>query len=613
MMFRNNNPGDITISMPSGLAIPIAALLMLLVFTASAQAAQIHVETDRNNIAADENFQIIFSVEGEVDAAPDFSPLEKDFELLGTSQSRNISIINGKTSRTTRYLVNVLARRSGELTIPPISFGTDKSPAAKISVKDSGMAVDPATGVADASVFLGVSVDENTPYVQQQVILTVRIFSSIQWREAGLSEPGFVGGEMLVQKLGEDRSYQKQLDGKNWRVIERRYALFPQQSGEIKMQPLRLSLRIPAGRKQRRSPGGGGFSDPFFNGFLSGQSFRNKVVRSEALTLQVEPAPAGFSGSQWLIGKELRLEESWSDDLAALKTGEPVTRTVAIIADGVTLGQLPDISMPDLDGLRIYPDDPLTHEQASGNGVLSTSSRKFAVIPVRPGSYQIPAFELKWWNSKTGKEETARIAPQTIEVTGVAPVPVPGTIDSATAEGVDEHNMESRETIQISSPSPTRSQGSMNRWILAGAVVFLFLWLITLFALIRSRRGEAGDALEGSRELPVEIHAGEAWKALHASATAEAADRLREALLQLAPVIWKKKPPRSLEAMAELVGQPLSAELLELSRELYAGKKGAWNGQLIEREMKVLAKHCVHDKKGRNGSALRPMYPEPLH
>ncbi len=611
MMFRNNNPGESSRYFPNGIA--GLGLLALLLLSTWVQAAAIHVETDRNNIAVDENFQIIFSVEGDVDGSPDFSLLDKDFEVLGTSQSRSISIVNGKASRTTRYLVNVLPRRSGKLTIPSISFGADKSPQTTVLVTDNGVGAGPTTGATDTQVFLQVSVDEDAPYVQQQVILTVRIFSSIQWREASLSEPAFRDGEVLVQKLGEDRSYQKQLDGKAWRVIERRYALFPQQSGEIKMRPMSLNLRIPDGRKKRRSAFGSGFNDPFFDDFFSSQSYRNKVIRSKALTLKVKAVPPDFSGSRWLIAKDLRLEENWSEDLADLKVGEPVTRTVAIIADGVTLGQLPDISMPDVDGLRIYPDDPVSNEQATANGVLSTSSRKFAIIPVSPGSYRIPALELKWWNSKTGKEETAKIAPQVIEVGGVAQVAPPLLKDTAVSSNAVDTAMEDKPQAQAIIPGGAQDDASMNRWLLLSSVVFLGLWLLTLFAWVRSRHGRPVAEPEQAPDPSAEVNARAAWKALHESAKAEDPQGLRQALLRLAPIIWKQQPPTSLEAMAALVDEPLSLELLELSRELYAGEKASWSGQRIEQGLKSLEKHLARNKQSRDSSVLRPMYPQSMH
>ncbi len=609
MMFHSNNLGNNTLTRTGRRLIYLASLSLLLFLTGLAQGAQIRVETDRGTIAADENFQIVFSVEGDVDGEPDFSVLNKDFELLGTSQSRSVSIVNGKTLRTTRYLVNVISRRGGELTIPPVSFGSDKSPQVKILVKDSAAQGRSSAAGADASVFLEASVDEESPYVQQQVILTVRIFSSISWREASLSEPEFEGGEVLVQKLGEDSRYQKRRAGKNWQVIERRYALFPQQSGDIRMQALNLRLRIPAGRNKRRSAFGSGFNDPFFDDFFSNQSYRNKVVRGKPIVLQAKPVPAGYGGGQWLIARDIRLEESWSDDLDKLKTGEPVTRTLAIVADGVTLGQLPDLKMAEIDGLRIYPDEPVAREQATSAGILSTSSRKFAIIPVRPGDYRIPAIALEWWNSETDRKEVARIPPQVIKVAGSARVAVPPA--PVSPESVTEHPSGKTGPVQEALPPVLSPAADTNKWLLAGAVLFLALWLVTLVLFLRLKQRAFASSREEAEVMPAAAaDARAAWKALHESVGKGDAAEIREALLKLAPVVWPEQPPRSLEAMAQRVGEPLSEQLQNLSRVLYAGEKVAWDGLRIEEGLKALHRAVGKKADGKKQEALRPMYPE---
>jgi hypothetical protein len=607
MMFHNNNPGKFSMQ---AAGIFLAGLLLL--FSSWVQAAQISVKTDRSPVTVDETFQLIFSVDGEPDGKPDFSALEQDFEVLGSSQSRNVSIINGRTSRTTRYLVTVLPRRSGELTVPSVSFGKDLSPVLKLRVQDVAAAQKPSTEATANAVFLDVSADESKPRVQQQVILTVRIFSRIQWREASLSDPQFRGGDVVVQKLGDDRSYEAQRDGETWQVIERRYALFPQKSGELRMDPLSLNLRLPAGRKKQRSPFGS-FNDPFFEDFFSSRSYRNKVVRSKSLALDVQPVPAGFSGKRWLVAKKLRLEESWSDTPENLETGEPVTRTLTIVADGVTVGQLPDLELPRIQGLRIYPDDPVNKEQATEDGIRSTSSRKFAIIPTHPGNYQLPAVELKWWNSKTDQEETARIASRLLKVTG-AVQPLPNGAGSnpvmATPNLVEQDMPEPAAGLAPSvSPVQVPERVSINTWLMLSSAVFLVLWLLTLVLLLRNRKKPAVVFLpENNPESVPDM--GKAWRHLNQAVQSGDALAVRGALLELAPGLWPEQTPRSLEAMAERVEQPLSTELLNLSRYLYAGSNTDWDGKQIETGMRRVAKNGIWQKKNARKSALKPLYPD---
>ncbi len=605
MMFRNNNPGR---------PWPLLAAFVLLLLSTGAQAARISVQTDRSPVAVDETFQLIFTVDGEPDGQPDFSVLDQDFEVLGSSQSRNISIVNGKTSRTTRYLVRVLPRRSGELVVPPVSFGKDVSPLLKIPVKDAGAAAkDGQASAADKEVFMEVSLDNPRPWVQQQVILTVRIFSRIQWREASLSDPRFRGGEVLMQKLGEDRSYQKQRDGKTWQVIERRYTLFPQKSGELQMEPLRLNLRVPDGSKRQRSPFGS-FNDPFFDDFFSRRSYRTKVVRSKALKLEVQPVPPAFSGSHWLVARDVQLQESWSGDTSTLKTGEPVTLTLSIVADGVTLGQLPELDLPNVPGLRIYPDEPSSQEQVIEQGLRSTSTRKFAIIPTHPGEYELPAVEIPWWNSRTGREERARLPLRKLRVTGAAVKPPAPTGPAKAAEDLASKPASTNDHR----PAPALKTGSgtawlegVNRWLVLGNLLLLMLWLLTLVLWLRARKQSHARPLAVTEDVSrPKVNLDAAWAELHAAVQSGDAEAARRALLSLAQGLWPDRPPRSLEALAERVDAAVAEELRALSRQLYAGDQASWNGHVIESGMKALAARRDRGAGGNKASALKPLYPE---
>lgn len=574
-------------------------LLLLLGIASLAQAARIEVRTDRDPVPLDESFQIIFSVAGEVGGQPDFSVLEKDFQVLGTSRSLRTTFVNGKMQRSNEYLVSAMARRSGELTIPPVRFGKDLSPPATIRVTE-------ATGGGQGeSVFLEVSVDVEAPYVQQQVLLTVRIFHRIQWREASLSEPEFRGGEVLVQKLGDDRNYTAVRDGVQWQVIERRYALFPQGSGVLEMEPLVLNMRVPTGeRKARdRSP----FGDPFFDDFFSRRTYSRKVVRSRGIELKVRPVPASFSGSHWLPARDLRLQEEWSAPLDDLTAGEPVTRTLTLVAEGVSRGQLPELAMADAPGLRIYPDEVVTGEQATAEGVVSTSRRKFAVIPVEPGEHAVPPLELRWWDVIADRERITRLPRQLIRVTGSA-ASLPAEEPGRSARVQESEQVVEQGRAGASSPLPGQ-ESDRERWLILGNLLFMTLWLVTLVAWWRNRRKKLEESAPGSGVAGrSELNERLLWKTLHQAALSGDARRLREALLALAPVIWPQEPPRSIEAMARLAGEPLATQLERLSRHLYAGGDPTWDGQLIENGLKALRGSEGKGESGRR-PALRPLYP----
>ncbi|TAL51743.1 MAG: protein BatD, partial [Methylovulum sp.] len=111
--------------------LPLFLLSILLTLSPAllpqAAAAQINASVDRNPVNIDESFQITFTATDTPDGEPDFSPLEQDFSILSQSQSSSSSWVNGQSSNTIQWIVNVIAKNSGSLVIPAIQFGADSS------------------------------------------------------------------------------------------------------------------------------------------------------------------------------------------------------------------------------------------------------------------------------------------------------------------------------------------------------------------------------------------------------------------------------------------------------------------------------------------------------
>src|SRR3546814_20460791 len=93
-----------------------------------------------------ESVQLNLERDGSGGAEPDLSPLKKDFDVLGRSSGSSIQIINGSISRHTSVRVTLSPKRSGTLTIPPISWGREQTRALQITVTDRKSAVEGKSG-----------------------------------------------------------------------------------------------------------------------------------------------------------------------------------------------------------------------------------------------------------------------------------------------------------------------------------------------------------------------------------------------------------------------------------------------------------------------------------
>src|SRR3546814_17857670 len=81
-----------------------------------------------------ESVQLNLERDGSGGAEPDLSPIKQDFDVLGRSSGSSIQIINGSISRHKSVRVTLSPKRSGTLTIHPISQGAEQTRALQLVV-----------------------------------------------------------------------------------------------------------------------------------------------------------------------------------------------------------------------------------------------------------------------------------------------------------------------------------------------------------------------------------------------------------------------------------------------------------------------------------------------
>jgi hypothetical protein len=200
-------------------------MLTLVLTPVAIQAIEIEALTDRTRVGLEESFALELRANGSVNGDPDLSVLEKDFELLGRTQSSQVQIVNSDIRRITTWTLSLLARSAGRKTIPAICVDDDCSNPVVIDVLPVGQSSHGTTGERD--LILEVSAEPDKLWVQSQLLYKVRILTRLNFLQASLSEPEPSGVEAVVQKLGDDRNYETERDGLRYQVIERSYAIFP--------------------------------------------------------------------------------------------------------------------------------------------------------------------------------------------------------------------------------------------------------------------------------------------------------------------------------------------------------------------------------------------------
>jgi hypothetical protein len=485
------------------LALLAAALLAL----SSSAAAAVHLQLDRTRITEGETVTLTFHTDDarqSLDA--DFSVLEQDFVILDRRSETQLSIVNGRQAALVRLLLTVEPRRSGELTIPALDFGGSRTEPAVLRVE-------PAPELAAGEtppVFIEVEIapDAGPYYVHAQLGLIVRVFYQQNLTEAAISQPEPAPASV---RLLQETPYQAERGGERYRVLERRYAIFPERSGELTVPAMQLSGRLV----ERRDSS---IWQPTVRG-------RRVTVESEPLQVTIQPRPAAFSGSAWQPARAYSLEQQISSS-DALRVGEPVTRTIVIDAVGLEENMIAEPAWPELPDARIYPDQPQGISRDDGEWVLGHKEFRYAVVPEKEGELVLPELTVHWWDTVSDRQQTAVLPAKTLMVQPSALVPPAPAVVPETAAAASSA---AGPAAMTTAPPGAAAANSGWRWL---ALLFAVLWLLTLAAAWRwrgRRQAMAAPVRPGRRGAGKEATL---LQALQAACTAGERTTARWALLE---------------------------------------------------------------------------------
>lgn len=437
----------------------LVAVLMLVSTTVT---AAIDVRLDRTSLTLGETVTLVLQTDDpQQSLETDFSVLSQDFEVLDQRSESQLSIINGQQMGVVRLLITLEPKRAGQLVVPGFSF-TGGAASQPISVD-----VQPAPELAPGElppVFVETQLnpDQGPYYVHGQLGLTVRVFYLQNLTEAGMNPPA---PEQASVRLLDEVPYQAERNGQQYRVLERRYAIFPERSGELTIPPIVLTGRLVQRSNGLWQPGARG---------------RRIRVQSDPVQVTIEPRAADYTGDVWIPARSFSMDEQLATD-QGIRVGEPVTRTIILNAVGLEDHMLPDISLPEMDGMRVYPDQPQGITRDNGEWVLGHKEYRFAVVPEQEGVLVLPELKVDWWDTTNNQQRTTVLPQRTLTV-----------LPSAVAESI-----QAAEPVPVAETTgDTQMQANTSAgywpWITG---LFAGLWLATLvFALRRKPAPEKQQA-----------------------------------------------------------------------------------------------------------------------
>ena len=377
-----------------------------------------------------------------------------------------------------------------------------------------------AQPVPGEPLFVRASVDNDRPYLGQQVTYTFKVYQSsglaVSSAQVRYKPPGFAGF-WNSQPVEQDK-YAETIDSGEHQVIELRTLLFPSVVGTVAIDRAGLAVS-------------------------TGSSGDQILLESPPVAVEVRPlparSPAGFTGA---VG---RFDISAAADAAAGQVNEPVQVTVTVSGEG-NIEALPDPAWPEFAGWRVVESPADASTQVVAGQVTGSRSFKIILVPERIGELTIP--EIGYTHFDPDSERFVQVA------TAPIVIPVAGPDGQAAAPtlpdifgGEEQAETEMRPIKAV--PASLRRSGRE----LTGSAAYWAAWGLPLLAAAGAlgwRRRRA--ALESARAASLRLNA------------------LPDARSSLARAVASGSDPRiaAADAVMSYLAARLETQLAGLTREI---------------------------------------------
>jgi len=314
----------------------------------------------------------------------DFGQLAGKADVLRETVGTRLAVIGGEVIDISSRRIELEPKQVGPLIVGPLRSGDTVSNT--VVIKISKMRPIPWQAGPD-DINLKQSVSTAAPLVQQQVVLDIVLTTRFPIAGETVTLPDLRNFRALTI-FAERRTLERGVTKVSWR-----YLLFPQQSGKLSVKGARIGGTITKSRLERAR----------FD------------LAADATTLDV--APSKFAGANWWIAaSSLSMSDAWSGELKALSAGDEIERTITVSAEGVLPEQIPDIAMPETNGLSVVALAANRQVRTDAAGATATAAFQFRVRALSPIPVFLDTVRLRWWNTTTDTAEEAIIPARRVDI-----------------------------------------------------------------------------------------------------------------------------------------------------------------------------------------------------
>lgn len=465
------------VTMTRKIIISLTAIILLFLAVAPIQAqgqSPLAATVDRTALSTGEILNLTVTVTTDLATMPQpLMPSLAGFNMLGSSTSSQISIINGAITSQVVYNYQLQPTQTGDLVIEPISLTMNgqnyATPPITIQVSQGSAASAPqpvpsthqtaptSTEFNGQELFIEAEVSNPNPYLGEQVIYTFRLYRIADvfdmFDQPYFEPPAFTG--FWSEGQPAQNQYQVQAGGAIYNVTELTTLLFPSKVGPLTIEPALISV-----------PGG------FFRS--------DQRLQTEPVSLEVKPlpanAPASFNGA---VGQ---FSLSSTVDATATKVNEPITWQINLNGYG-NLKAAPEPVWPELPDWRSYDSQASINTDNQNGQMGGYAVYERLMVPLKEGQFTLPALEYSYFDPTTGQYQTLTTEPIPVTVAPgdgvVSPSPAsPPPAETSPAETV----VQTAADIRHLKPVPTEL--SFGEQPVTQSTLYWLAWGVPLVGLV---------------------------------------------------------------------------------------------------------------------------------
>jgi len=360
----------------------ISILLMLPLASHGALTAS----ANRTQYAPRDNIVLKVETDNPSQSPLDTTPLQSQFIILDQKKMMINSYAEGKRSSMVRWELQLRARKSGYLDIPSLTHNLESSDAFSIYIKSKSPTR--FLPVTDMPIILDAQLQLDDNYEQALYLYTLNIYSD-QPLATGytISEPKI--NKAQVQLLDQSAVQIIEIRGREYHVIEQRYAIFPTEMGRYIIE------------------------GPIFNG--SQQDGSQIQVRANNLEINVRARQDYDSATYWLPASNVRITESWQKN-PTLRVGDIIKRQITLTVDGIAAANLPALITETPETINIQDTKLALTDKTNKNGVQGIRVELQKIQLLERGEITFPKIRIYWWDTNSDSQKSATISKQILKV-----------------------------------------------------------------------------------------------------------------------------------------------------------------------------------------------------